>query len=76
MQYLIPEAHNEQNSSSRLMGTNQQFNVNQSKKKKKYFCIEGKYWKEYPMLEWQNQVCGKHVQMTFIKIHFLFIFPF
>lgn len=34
MQYLIPEAHNEQNSSSRLMGTNQQFNVNQKKKKK------------------------------------------
>lgn len=34
MQYLIPEAHNEQNSSSRQMGTNQQFNVNQKKKKK------------------------------------------
>lgn len=35
MQYLIPEAHNEQNSSSRPMGTNQQFNVNQKKKRKK-----------------------------------------
>lgn len=35
MQYLIPEAHNEQNSSSRQMGTNQQFNVNQKKKKKR-----------------------------------------
>lgn len=35
MQYLIPEAHNEQNSSSRQMGTNQQFNVNQKKKKEK-----------------------------------------
>lgn len=35
MQYLIPEAHNEQNSSSRQMGTNQQFNVNQKKKRKK-----------------------------------------
>lgn len=32
MQYLIPEAHNEQNSSSRPMGTNQQFNVNQKKR--------------------------------------------
>lgn len=35
MQYLIPEAHNEQNSSSRQMGTNQQFNVNQKKKEKR-----------------------------------------
>lgn len=46
MQYLIPEAHNEQNSSSRPMGTNQQFNVNQKKKKKKrerHFYIEGNY---------------------------------
>lgn len=46
MQYLIPEAHNEQNSSSRPMGTNQQFNVNQKKKRKKkerHFYIEGNY---------------------------------
>lgn len=46
MQYLIPEAHNEQNSSSRQMGTNQQFNVNQKKKEKKkerHFYIEGNY---------------------------------
>lgn len=35
MQYLIPEAHNEQNSSLRPMGTNQQFNVNQKKKEKR-----------------------------------------
>lgn len=35
MQYLIPEAHNEQNSSLRPMGTNQQFNVNQKKKKER-----------------------------------------
>lgn len=35
MQYLIPEAHNEQNSSSRQMGTNQQFNVNPKKRKEK-----------------------------------------
>lgn len=37
MQYLIPEAHNEQNSSSRPMGTNQQFNVNLTKKKRGIF---------------------------------------
>lgn len=46
MQYLIPEAHNEQNSSSRPMGTNQQFNVNQKEKRKKkerHFYIEGNY---------------------------------
>lgn len=36
MQYLIPEAHNEQNSSSRPMGTNQQFNVKKKKKKEAF----------------------------------------
>lgn len=36
MQYLIPEAHNEQNSSLRPMGTNQQFNVNQKKKREAF----------------------------------------
>lgn len=36
MQYLIPEAHNEQNSSSRPMGTNRQFNVNQKKKREAF----------------------------------------
>lgn len=45
MQYLIPEAHNEQNSSSRPMGTNQQFNVNQKKKKREAFVYRRKLLK-------------------------------
>lgn len=45
MQYLIPEAHNEQNSSSRQMGTNQQFNVNQKKKKREAFLYRRKLLK-------------------------------
>lgn len=45
MQYLIPEAHNEQNSSSRPMGTNQQFNVNQKKKKREAFLYRRKLLK-------------------------------
>lgn len=45
MQYLIPEAHNEQNSSSRPVGTNQQFNVNQKKKKREAFLYRRKLLK-------------------------------
>lgn len=45
MQYLIPEAHNEQNSSSRPMGTNQQFNVNLTKKKREAFLYRRKLLK-------------------------------
>lgn len=45
MQYLIPEAHNEQNSSSRQMGTNQQFNVNLTKKKREAFLYRRKLLK-------------------------------
>lgn len=45
MQYLIPEAHNEQNSSSRPMRTNQQFNVNQKKKKREAFLYRRKLLK-------------------------------
>lgn len=68
MNKIVHQGQWEQTNSSTL--------TKKKEKKERHFYIEGNYLKAYPMMEWQNQVCGKHVQMTFIKIHFLFIFPF